>query len=106
MCRQAPGQSLLGVSRIYSNIVPHSSVPYTIAAGEKPMPLLRTSSGKPHDHRWHLEKKAAMISLASGLHSSQDTSNIVADRGNGRRDDRDAERVGVAAHEQHLRGGV
>ena len=32
-----------------SNIVPHSSLPFTIAAGEKPMPLLRTSSGNPHD---------------------------------------------------------
>ena len=40
-----PGQALLGVSRIYSNIVPHASVPHTIEPGSKPMPLLQTSSG-------------------------------------------------------------
>ena len=40
-----PGQTLLGVSRIYSNLVPHSSVKFTIQPGEKPMPLLRTATG-------------------------------------------------------------
>ena len=40
-----PGQALLGVSRIYSNLVPHSSVKFTIQPGEKPMPLLRTATG-------------------------------------------------------------
>lgn len=40
-----PGQTLLGVSRIYSNLVPHSSVKFTIQPGEKPMPLLRTAIG-------------------------------------------------------------
>ena len=39
------GQKLLGVSRIYSNIVAHSSVPHTITAGQKPMALLQTSEG-------------------------------------------------------------
>ena len=40
-----PGQALLGVSRIYSNIVPHASVPHTIEPGSTPIPLLQTSSG-------------------------------------------------------------